>query len=46
MPERPEELVKMVLAIAARGTWLKAERGGARRAASPVGCYSYVSETV
>ena len=31
VPERPDELSKMVLAISARGTWLKAERGWGKK---------------
>ncbi len=31
LPQRPDELSKMVLAISARGTWLKAERGWGKK---------------
>jgi hypothetical protein len=31
LPERPDELSKMVIAISARGTWLKAERGWGKK---------------
>ncbi len=31
VPERPDELSKMVLAIAARGLWLGAKRGWGKR---------------
>src|SRR4029453_16250915 len=31
VPQRPDELSKMVLSISARGTWLKVERGWGRK---------------